>query len=227
MIEPGGWTPSAQADDAPCPNTGTTPAIAGSGSDIPAPAGAYIMRPRLGVSWTVAPAALTEPDSDLTATATTPPVGFMPIATRLLKWSPVMRGISTWAVVPAETRNCWSSVGAMVGAVAESVSVVLAGTSRVNAPVESTVACSPELRTVTVAPATGAPAVSRTWPETVARSLPVVGVSGAVWVTWDSAQPASEAITTANGATRFITDGPYCTGNAGVIAIDRCSATSP
>src|SRR5215468_9682165 len=165
------------------------------------------MRPRLGVSWTVAPATLPEPDSDLTATATTPPEGFMPIATRLLKWSVVISGISTWAVVPVETRNCWSRVGAMLGALADSVSVVLAGTSRVKAPVLSTVVCSPEVRTVTVVPATGAPVVSRTWPVTVARSVPVVGVSGAVWVTWFSAQPASEAITTTKGATEFLMDG--------------------
>src|SRR5262249_39561348 len=112
-----------------------------------------------------------------------------------------------WAVVPVETRNCWSRVGAMLGAVADSVRVVLAGTSRGNAPVLSTVACSPEVRTVTVAPATGAPGGSRTWPVTGARSVPVVGVSGAVWFTWLSAQPASEAITTTNGATEFLMDG--------------------
>jgi hypothetical protein len=84
----------------------------------------------------------------------------------------------------------------MLGADAARVSVVFAGTSRVNAPVLSVVACSPDVRTATVAPATGAPAVSTTWPVTFARSFSTVGVSGAVWVTWFSAQPAREATTT-------------------------------
>src|SRR6185295_6557528 len=222
MIDTWGWTPSAQAYDS---SLCTTAAIAGSGSTMPA--GAYIIRPRLGVSCTVAPATLPVPDSDLTATATTPPDGFIPIATRLLKCSVVISGISTWATVPVETRNCWSRVGAMLGAVADSVSVVLAGTSRLNAPVLSTVACSPEVRTVTVAPATGAPVVSRTWPVTVARSVPVVGVSGAVWTIWFSAQPASEAITTTSEATGVLMNGPsYCTGNADLMAVDRLAATA-
>jgi hypothetical protein len=168
-------------------------AIAGSGSAIPVPVAAYITRPRLGVSSTVAPARLPYPDIDLSATATTPPIGLAPIPTRLLKWSLVTIGSSTIALAPGETRNCCSSVGAMFGAVADKVSVVFAGTSRVNAPVLSDVACSPEARTVTVAPATGAPLGSRTWPVTLARSLPTVGVSGAVWVTRLSAQPVTEA----------------------------------
>ena len=47
----------------------------------------------------------------------------------------------------------------------------------VNAPALSAVACSPDVRTVTVAPATGAPLGSSTWPVTVARSFPMTGVS--------------------------------------------------
>src|ERR1700733_842733 len=204
MIDTWGWTPSAQAyDSSPWATDGRTAAIAGSGSAIPAPVAGYITRPRLGVSSTVAPPTLPAPDSDFIATATTPPEGFMPIATRVLKWSLVTIGSSTEALAPGETRNCWSSVGAMLGAEAARVSVVFAGTSRENAPVRSVVVCSPEVRTATVAPATGAPLVSRTWPVTVARSLATVGVSGAVWATWSSAHAASEATsTTTNPATR-------------------------
>jgi hypothetical protein len=66
----------------------------------------------------------------------------------------------------------------MPDAVADRVSVVFAETSSVNAPALSAVACSPDVRTVTVAPAMGAPLVSTTWPVTVARSVPMVGVSG-------------------------------------------------
>jgi hypothetical protein len=124
------------------------------------------------------------------------------MATRVLKWSAVISGISMEALAPVETRNCWTRVGAILGAVAARVSVVLAGTSSVNAPVLSTVACSPDERMATVAPATGAPVASRTWPVTVARSFPVVGVSGALWTTRLSAQPAREVRTTANQVTR-------------------------
>src|SRR5262245_47439813 len=165
MIDTWGCTPTAQAyDSSSCTTDGMTVAIAGSGSAMPVPVGAYITRPRLGVSSTVAPATLPAPDIDLSATATTPPAGFAPIATRLLKWSVVTIGISTTAFASGETRNCCSNVGAMPGAVADRVSVVLAGTSRVNTPVLSDVACSPEVRTITAAPATGAPLGSRTWP---------------------------------------------------------------
>src|ERR1700733_12852065 len=130
MIDTWGWTPSAQAyDSSPWATDSRTAAIAGSGSAIPAPVAAYITRPRLGVSSTVAPPTLPAPDSDLSAPATTPPEGLVPIATRVLKWSLVITGISTAAVAAGETRNCWRSVGAMVGAVAARVSVVFAGTS--------------------------------------------------------------------------------------------------
>src|SRR4051795_6474562 len=117
MIDTWGWTPTAHAyESSPRTTVGRTAAIAGSGSVIPAPAAVYITRPRLGVSRTVAPATLPEPDSDFSATATTPPAGLAPRATRLLKWSLVITGISTTALASGETRNCCSSVGAMLGA---------------------------------------------------------------------------------------------------------------
>ena len=84
----------------------------------------------------------------------------------------------------------------MLGAVAASVRVVFAGTSSVNAPLLSAVACSPEDRTDTVAPATAIPRVSTIRPVTVARSLATVGVSGAVSGGASTAQPTSEATTT-------------------------------
>src|SRR5215470_10701104 len=130
MIDTCGCTPSAQAYDSPPWATAT---IDGSGSAMSAVAG-YITRPRLGVSSTVAPATLPVPDIDLTATATTPPEGLEPIATRLLKCSLVTMAISTDALVPGETMSCWSREGAMVGALAASVSVVFAATSRENSP---------------------------------------------------------------------------------------------
>src|ERR1044071_6992356 len=137
MIDTWGCTPSAHAYwSSLC----TTIAIAGSGSAIPAPVAAYITRPRLGVSSTVAPARLPDPDIDFSATATTPPVGLVPLPTRLLQWSLVTIGTSTVALIPGETMNCCNSVGAMFGAVAESVSVVFAGTSRLNAAVLSATA---------------------------------------------------------------------------------------
>src|ERR1044071_8007539 len=158
MMETWGWTPSAQAyDSSPWPTVGAMAAIAGSGSTMPTPVEVYITRPRLGVSWTVAPATLPAPESDFIATATTPPEGFMPIAARVLKWSVVTMGISTAAAAPGETRNCWSRVGAMPAAVVARVRVVLAGTSRVKAPVLSVVVWSPKVRTVTAAPAAGGP----------------------------------------------------------------------
>src|SRR6185436_19853117 len=106
MIDTWGCTPSAQAYDSP-PGAvaGTTVAIAGSGSAMLALVGAYITRPRFGVRATVPPAALPVPDSDRSATATTPPAGLAPIATRVLKWSVVTTGISTEALAPGETRN--------------------------------------------------------------------------------------------------------------------------
>src|ERR1044071_342323 len=181
MMETWGCTPSAQAyDSSPWPTVGAMAAIAGSGSAMPTPEEVYMTRPRLGVSRTVAPATLPAPESDFMATATTPPAGFMPMAARGLKWSVVTIGIWAAALALGETRNCWSRVGAIPGAVVGRVRVVLAGTSREKAPVESVVVWSPQVRTGTAGPATGAPLRSRTWPVTVARSLAVVGVSGAV-----------------------------------------------
>src|ERR1043165_7804332 len=118
MIETCGCTPSAHAYES---LPGTTAAIDGSGSAIPMLVGAYITRPRFGVSSTVAPATLPEPDSDFRATTTTPPDGVPPIATRRWKCSLVTIGISTAPLEPGETMSCCSSVGAMFGAAAASV----------------------------------------------------------------------------------------------------------
>src|SRR5205814_8624336 len=65
MIDTCGCTPTAHAY-ASSPRTTAT--IDGSGSAISMLAGAYITRPRVGVSSTVAPATLPEPDSDFSAT---------------------------------------------------------------------------------------------------------------------------------------------------------------
>src|SRR5215470_4200502 len=85
-----------------------------------------------------------------------------------------------------DIRNCCTSVVAMLGAVAVSVSVVFAGTSRLNAPVASVVACVSIDRSATVAPTSGTPATSTTRPVTVARSVLVVGVSGNVPTGWSA-----------------------------------------
>src|ERR1041384_5596295 len=153
MMVTWGWTPRAQAYE-PAPGAA---AMAGSGSVMPSLVEGYMTRPRLGVSSTVAPPRLPVPGIDLRATATTPPAGLCPMAASCLKWSVVTIEISTAALAEGETMSCWRRVGAMLGAEAARGRGVLAGAAREKAPVASVMACSPEARTATVGPATGAP----------------------------------------------------------------------
>src|ERR1041384_305523 len=198
MMVTWGWTPRAQAYE-PAPGAA---AMAGSGSVMPSVVEGDMTRPRLGVSSTVAPPRLPVPDMDLRGAGTTPPAGLWPMAASCLKWSAVTIEISMAALAEGETMSCWRRVGAMLGAEAARVSVVLAGTSREKAPEASVMACSPEARTATVAPAMATPRASTTWPETVARSLATDGVSGAASGATLSAQAVRAAATRTKPAMR-------------------------